>query len=124
MKVLHITPHLGGGVGTVVLNWIEKEHEVNQNVQHKIACLEKNKNDMQAYLDLGIAIHDDMYSNQSLLMEWVNQADIVLIHWWNHPALFDIMVNSESPLSHLKSKSSLSSIAMIIVVSWVLMRIK
>ena len=56
---------------------------------------------MQAYLDLGIAIHDDMYSNQSLLMEWVNQADIVLIHWWNHPALFDIMVNSEFPACRL-----------------------
>jgi glycosyltransferase involved in cell wall biosynthesis len=34
-------------------------------------------------------------------MEWVNQSDIILIHWWNHPALFDIMVNSEFPACRL-----------------------
>jgi glycosyltransferase involved in cell wall biosynthesis len=101
MKILHITPHLGGGVGTVVLNWLKKENEVNQNFQHKIACLEENKNSMQEFLDLGMSINDGMYSNQSLLMEWVSQSDIILIHWWNHPALFDIMVNSEFPACRL-----------------------
>ena len=101
IKILHITPHLGGGVGTVVLNWLKKENEINQGFHHKIACLEENKNPMQEYFELGMSIHDGMYFNQSLLMEWVNQSDILLIHWWNHPTLFDIMVNSEFPACRL-----------------------
>jgi glycosyltransferase involved in cell wall biosynthesis len=101
IKILHITPHLGGGVGTVVLNWLKKENEVNKSSQHKIACLEENKNSMQEFLDLGMSIHDGLYFNRSLLMEWVSQADIVLMHWWNHPTLFDIIVNSEFPACRL-----------------------
>lgn len=101
IKILHITPHLGGGVGTVVLNWLKKENEVNQSFHHKIACLEENKNSMQEFLDLGMSLHDGLYFNKPLLMEWVSQADIVLMHWWNHPTLFDIIVNSEFPACRL-----------------------
>lgn len=97
IKILHITPHLGGGVGTVVLNWLKKENKINQKAHHKIACLEKNKNSIQEFLDLGMSIHDGVYSHQPLLMEWIKEADIILIHWWNHPALFDIMVNARFP---------------------------
>lgn len=97
VEVLHITPHLGGGVGTVVLNWLKKELEVNKAFHHTIACLEKNKNSMQEFLDIGMSIYDGLQSSQSLLMEWVGQADIVLLHWWNHPALFDVMVNAKFP---------------------------
>jgi L-malate glycosyltransferase len=100
-NILHITPHLGGGVGTVVLNWLKKENEVNQNFHHKIACLEENKNSMQEFMDVGMSIHDGMYFNRPLLMEWVSQADIVLMHWWNHPTLFDIIANSEFPACRL-----------------------
>jgi glycosyltransferase involved in cell wall biosynthesis len=101
INILHITPHLGGGVGTVVLNWLTKELEVKQTVRHTIACLDKNKNPMQHYRDMGMAIYDDMYKHQVLLMEWVQQADIVLLHWWNHPFLFDIMVNADWPACRL-----------------------
>jgi L-malate glycosyltransferase len=101
INILHITPHLGGGVGTVVLNWLKKEHVVNQGVHHKIASLEVNNNSMQEFLDQGMSLHDGLYFNPSLLMEWVHQADIVLMHWWNHPTLFDIMVNSDFPACRL-----------------------
>jgi len=101
IKVLHITPHLGGGVGTVVLNWLKKEKEIKKDFHHKVACLEENKNSMQEFLDLGMSIHDGLYFDQSLLMEWIKEADIILIHWWNHPTLFDVMVNSEFPACRL-----------------------
>jgi|WetSurMetagenome_2_1015567.scaffolds.fasta_scaffold07069_4 L-malate glycosyltransferase len=101
INILHITPHLGGGVGTVVLNWLKKEKEVNKGIQHKIACLEENNNSMQEFLDFGMLIHDGLYFNPSLLLEWIDHADIVLMHWWNHPTLFDVLVNSELPACRL-----------------------
>jgi L-malate glycosyltransferase len=97
VNVLHITPHLGGGVGTVVLNWLKKEYESNKGTSHKIACLEENKNSMDEYLDLGMSINDGMYRRKDLLMDLVAESDIVLLHWWNHPALFDLMVNTQFP---------------------------
>jgi glycosyltransferase involved in cell wall biosynthesis len=99
--ILHITPHLGGGVGTVVLNWLKKEKEINQDVQHTIACLEVNNNSMQEFVDLGMSIHDGLYFNPYLLMDWVSRADIVVVHWWNHPTLFDVLVNSDFPACRL-----------------------
>jgi L-malate glycosyltransferase len=101
VSILHITPHLGGGVGTVVLNWLKKEYEANKRVTHKIACLEVNKNSMKEFVELGMSISDGMYFHQAQLMEWANQSDIVLIHWWNHPTLFDIMVNLAFPACRL-----------------------
>ncbi len=97
INILHITPHLGGGVGTVVLNWLKKENEANKEVHHKIACLEINNNSMQEFLDMGLDINDGLYFDLSKLADWIPQSDIVLIHWWNHPTLFDILLNFEFP---------------------------
>ena len=97
MKIIHITPHLGGGIGTVVLNWLKRECQENPDVQHTIACLEQNKNSMQEFLDIGMQIYDNMYMNQPALLGWIAESDIVLMHWWNHPTLFDIMVNLKLP---------------------------
>jgi glycosyltransferase involved in cell wall biosynthesis len=101
IDILHITPHLGGGVGTVVLNWLRKEYEINTGINHRVACLEENKNSMNEYLDIGLSIFDGMYFKKQLLTEWIAQSDIVLIHWWNHPTLFEIMVNMEFPACRL-----------------------
>ena len=101
MNILHITPHLGGGVGTVVLNWLKKEHELNTDSTHIVACLQENKNPMQQFLDMGLKIYSDVYKKRELLNDWIRNADIVLLHWWNHPLLFDIMVNYDFPESRL-----------------------
>ena len=36
MRILHITPHLGGGVGAVILNWVT----FDKNNEHKIITLD------------------------------------------------------------------------------------
>lgn len=96
-KIAHITPHLGGGVGTVVLHWIAKENETCPDNSHMIICLEKNNNDMSQYTDKGFYIIDSMYGQQEKIKKIISESDIILIHWWNHPALFDIMINMDFP---------------------------
>ena len=44
MNILHLTPHLGGGVGTVVLNWLKQEHRRKTGRTHVVLCLDVNRN--------------------------------------------------------------------------------
>ena len=39
IKILHITPHLGGGVGRVVLNYLSK-YKNNLDIKHRVVCLD------------------------------------------------------------------------------------
>ena len=91
-KILHITPHLGGGVGTVVKNWLLEELSDTEN-EHQIISLEVNKNPIDPRLN----VLQGMYNEIEKIMFLVNAADIVLIHWWNHPLLFDLIINHTWP---------------------------
>ena len=52
-KIFHITPHLGGGVGKVLLNWVTKD----KNNCHEIATLDyANENAIRMCADNNIAL--------------------------------------------------------------------
>ncbi|MFP3043683.1 glycosyltransferase family 4 protein [Treponema primitia] len=99
-KILHITPHLGGGVGSVVLNWIEKD--VFQNI-HTIISLDKNKNNDWIRVNEKcerVTIYDDCYIRSdftSFFENCIEQNDVVVVHWWNHPLLYTVMLNYKWP---------------------------
>ena len=104
MKILHITPHLGGGIGSVVFNWIKKDNSDNS---HKIICLDKNNGKDWIEIDEqceNVTIHDACYFSdnfETLLKGNITSADIVLLHWWNHPLLYDVMINFQWPACRL-----------------------
>ncbi len=92
IKVLHITPHLGGGVGTVLLNWLTFDkvysHSVitldfaNDHAKH--VCDEKN-----------IALYSQVKTEK--VFDLINNSDIVVIHFWNHPLLYDFIIKNQLP---------------------------
>lgn len=92
-KVLSILPHCGGGVGSVVKNWIAEEIRQGIPNEHTIISLEVNKNPIDPLL----TVHEDMYNHIDEILEMITKTDIVLIHWWNHPMLFDLIVNNTFP---------------------------
>jgi len=100
MNILHITPHLGGGIGTVVLNWVQKD---NSNTVHTIISLDKNNNPDWIKADAGsprVSIFDNCYNSigfKDFLLKNIETADIVLVHWWNHPLLYEILVKFQWP---------------------------
>jgi glycosyltransferase involved in cell wall biosynthesis len=104
MNILHITPHLGGGVGSVVLNWMKKDVS---GYRHAIISLDKNNN--RDWIEINkncenVAIYDNFYNSNNFetsLRDLIRQNDIVLIHWWNHPLLYDVMVNRQWPESRI-----------------------
>ena len=85
MNILHITPHLGGGVGTVVTNML-RDSEANSPHKNILICLDKLRPESKHFLhQSGLSYIEDASSNYLLLQEYINNSDIILLHWWNHP---------------------------------------
>lgn len=96
-KVLHITPHLGGGVGRVLLNYLQNVQN-DSDFLHEVACLDyANENAIEVTSNIGIIMTDRMSYNIKKLHSMITEADIVLIHWWNHPLLYAFLVKEILP---------------------------
>jgi glycosyltransferase involved in cell wall biosynthesis len=95
--VLHITPHLGGGVGRVLLNYLEKVKR-SPDFRHKVLSLEfANDRALLGSRTTGFPLTDRMSSDHGGMLASIAAADIVLLHWWNHPLLFDFLVREKLP---------------------------
>ena len=98
-NILHITPHLGGGVGSVLLNYLAFVQKDKSQV-HSVATLDyANENSLQKSQETGFVLFSDMHKDVSGLLRLIIDADIVLIHFWNHPLLYDFLVRNELPVS-------------------------
>jgi len=95
--ILHVTPHLGGGVGTVILNYLRKVNDEPDFV-HKVLSLDyANEKAVLASRTIGFSLTDRMSSRHDTVLAAIAEADIVLIHWWNHPLLYDFLVRETLP---------------------------
>lgn len=80
MNILHVAPHYGGGVGSIIHAWIQHDTENS----HTLTYLNNdpiNDKPGQSLLDPSI----------------MTDFDIVLCHVWNHPSFFDFVVNTAIP---------------------------
>ncbi len=101
IKILHITPHLGTGVGTVVLNYLAKVGN-RTPFEHKVICLDyANQNSIEVSKKVGFVLLGDMSKNKPEVLRMIAESDIVLIHWWNHPLLYDFLVKETLPPSRV-----------------------
>ena len=97
INIMHITPHLGGGVGTVLLDYLEYTQH-NNNFNHSVYCLDyANDNAKNKSQNIGFKLEDNMRFKIKELIENIESSDIILIHFWNHPLLYDFLIRSELP---------------------------
>ena len=107
MKVLHVTPHLGGGVG--------KAHSAIQNVLSKQTartfCLLEEPRDCR-YADL-IAADGARVITAGLdeIADLAGDADIVQFEFWNHPRLFECLARCDFPAMRCVFWSHISGLA-------------
>jgi glycosyltransferase involved in cell wall biosynthesis len=101
LKILHLTPHLGGGVGSVVRGYLEYEAKENKNFHRVVSLDSLNMESKELFNKIGIEWAEQGYWNQEFLSSLIIDADIVLIHWWNHPLLQDLLMNRELPQSRI-----------------------
>lgn len=90
-NILHITAHLGGGVGKILCAICCTDSKNS----HKILCMEetKNKHFYKIIYDSGIEILEKVFDEK--LFDWT---DIVEVEWWHHPKVTQFMVETLSKI--------------------------
>jgi glycosyltransferase involved in cell wall biosynthesis len=87
MKILHITSHMGGGVGTVIMGWMDRVIAANDH-SHRLVCLDYANDKAKAWANrTGFYLTDNMGPYPRLLEHEIAEADIVLLHYWPHPMI-------------------------------------
>lgn len=98
MKILHLTPHLGGGVGAVLRAFLSYESTFIDERVHSLCSLEDINQFSRDFLRYnGVTYTENLYYNQAELSRQVESSDIVVVHWWNHPLLQELLMNYQLP---------------------------
>lgn len=87
MKLLHITAHLGGGVGKVLSRLVEATARRQDGIRHTIACLEAPE---KSQFVEHVRAHGGellLCPGHDELARHAVEADIVQLEWWHHPAV-------------------------------------
>lgn len=97
IKVLHITAHLGGGVGKALSGLVSQAVTSCSEVRHIIVCLEENKKTQ--FIDKihecgGEVIVCPSTHRLEMLMK---DSDIVQLEWWNHPITIKYLCSTYIP---------------------------
>lgn len=95
LKILHLTGHCGGGVGTVLLNFLALQSERARDTHEVISFDSIHESALQMLDSICIQHHEKCHGQDQLIRDRVANADIVLLHWWNHPLITDWMVRTE-----------------------------
>jgi glycosyltransferase involved in cell wall biosynthesis len=51
--------------------------------------------------EIGFSYMDNSSSNHRMVIDKIENSDIVLIHWWNHPLMYDFLVRNSLPESRI-----------------------
>ena len=92
-KILHIAAHYGGGVGSIVNAWTNTDKD-NIHTLTYLSDLPENKKENHRLFDISM----------------VNDHDIVLVHVWNHPMLFQFLTTVNLPPCRLIGWSHMSGL--------------
>ncbi|HRU01935.1 MAG TPA: glycosyltransferase family 4 protein, partial [Victivallales bacterium] len=98
IKILHILPHAGGGVGTVLRAILTEE--INITVySHTIMSLDYlNKKTKEYCNSISVKWIDKIVTlPREKINGFISEADIVLVHWWNHPYIMQFLYNGLPP---------------------------
>ena len=101
LKILHLMPHLGGGVGTVVRGYLGQSSMFDV-YQHIVLSLDSINADSKLFLnDHSIEWVENASSDFDLVDAHVANCDLVIIHWWNHPLLQFLLYTHSLPNSRV-----------------------
>ena len=92
IQVVHVTTHLGGGVGKAIFALVSSKSALK--TKHQIICLEEpiNKIFYEKILKNDVQIH--ITRDTKKISEICESADILQIEWWSHPLMCDFVFNN------------------------------
>lgn len=95
ITILHITPHLGGGVGKALVSLVEGS--IENNVKHIFLLLEEPEKKTSCYQLQALGCQIVICPEYDLAVELIKKADIVQLEWWDHPATFQFLCTHDLP---------------------------
>lgn len=98
LKLCHITPHVGGGVGAVINDFISSSLS---DYEHTLLCLDQCTTNFDNIVVNGLKIESLFYYSEFSVRKILNESDIVIIHYWNHPLLAKFIVTHDFPACRL-----------------------
>jgi L-malate glycosyltransferase len=92
LKVAHVTPHVGGGVGTVLRDFFAQSQ--SSDLEHHLFCLDhcvSNFHELKhvATKEDGVYFKDYEFRD---FIESLQVYDSLLVHYWNHPLLSSFLI--------------------------------
>jgi len=100
-NVLHITPHLGGGVGRVLSQIALSRVGLGSGFRDVFVCLEEMANPHYAELIRGAGGEVFIKPDDAAAAALLSDADIVQIEWWHHPQTLAWMAQRKRLVSRL-----------------------
>jgi len=97
IKILHITAHLGGGVGNALSGLVLQSVSSRSNINHTIVTLEEQQKPQFIELIKGCGCELIVCPTTKCLRELIEASDIVQLEWWNHPATIKILCSQSLP---------------------------
>jgi glycosyltransferase involved in cell wall biosynthesis len=96
ITILHITAHLGGGVGKA-LSGLLLNTPIGSRIRHITVCLETpEKNQfLDKITDAGFEVF--ISPDHAQLVALIEQCDIVQLEWWSHPTTISMLCSVNLP---------------------------
>jgi glycosyltransferase involved in cell wall biosynthesis len=110
IKILHLTAHLGGGVGKALSGLVAQASVSGSEVRHLIVCLEENEKNQ--FVDRIRRYGGEVIVCPSMdkLEKLMEDSDIVQLEWWNHPETIKHLCTLSVPPIRLLTWSHVSGL--------------
>ena len=110
--ILHITPHVGGGLGSVLLSTLKNSIRNNSMFRHEFIVTDSKPLSYKAinrFFKYREYIH--IKKSDEFIKKKIIAADIVQVEFWNHPQIYEFLTNFKFPRSRLILCSHISGLA-------------
>lgn len=89
MRIVHLTTHMGGGIGQAISSLVQRDSANH----HTVLCLQKPEKDRFIRLCQQSGRTVLCEPSQTCLTEQVAHSDVCIIHWWGHPVMAQMFAN-------------------------------
>ena len=96
--VLHIATNLDGGPGRVHLSTLKFAKNTTASFAHEFLILDEKhvtSDSLKLFSEYSDCLH--IGKNEAFIREKMNNADIIQIDWWNHPLIYNLLINFTFP---------------------------
>ena len=96
MKVVHLTPHMSGGLAAVLLSTLKYSVRYTPSVEHEIVTFDRVT---PAVMELFGYVNNKLYVNRSnsFINRKIEASDVVHLEYWNHPLIYRFLYENRMP---------------------------